>query len=97
MKDWALNDRLIPYIVSAGLYSVSRLVNEKIDHVLVTALVERWRQETYTFHLPVGEATMTLQDVALFFGYTDRLLGRNLPSMQRLTGCMYGVVRDYPR
>lgn len=39
----------------------------KIDHAFVTILVEHWRQETHKFHLPIGEATITLHDVALMF------------------------------
>ena len=32
------------------------------------ALVDRWRPETHMFHLPCGEMTPTLQDVAYLLG-----------------------------
>ncbi|XP_049355757.1 serine/threonine-protein phosphatase 7 long form homolog [Solanum verrucosum] len=38
------------------------------DRVLVTPMVECWRTETYCFHLPFGEVTITLQDVQVLFG-----------------------------
>ena len=41
---------------------------------LITCLVERWRPETYTFYVLIGEMTITLQDVAIILGLRiDRL------------------------
>ena len=40
----------------------------QFDMSLLAALVDRWRPETDTFHLPVGEMTPTLQDVAKLLG-----------------------------
>jgi len=35
-----------------------------IDHDLICAFVERWHEETSSFHLPFGEMTVALDDVA---------------------------------
>ncbi|KAL5124670.1 Protein MAIN-LIKE 1 [Glycine soja] len=37
------------------------------DPGLISAFVERWHSETSTFHLPVGELTITLDDVSSLF------------------------------
>ena len=39
-----------------------------IDWPLIICLVERWQPETHTFHVPVGEMMITLQDVAIILG-----------------------------
>ncbi|XP_042067168.1 serine/threonine-protein phosphatase 7 long form homolog [Salvia splendens] len=40
----------------------------KVDNELITALIERWRLETHTFHLPIEEATVTLEDMQAIWG-----------------------------
>ncbi|KAL6908158.1 hypothetical protein ACP4OV_002328 [Aristida adscensionis] len=38
------------------------------DRSLLSCWVDRWRPETHTFHLPCGEMTISLQDVAMLTG-----------------------------
>ncbi|KAF1893438.1 hypothetical protein Lal_00001913 [Lupinus albus] len=40
----------------------------EINNHMITALVKCWRPETHTFHLPMGECTVTLKDVAYQLG-----------------------------
>lgn len=65
-----MHDRIMSYLDSAGLLHVARLNDYwfKLDEPLISAFVERWRSETHTFHIPFGECTITLQDVAYQFG-----------------------------
>ncbi|CAO2038609.1 unnamed protein product [Urochloa humidicola] len=54
--------RLLPLarVVCAGL--------PVMDGPLLTCFVDRWRPETHSFHLPCGEVTVGLQDVAMILG-----------------------------
>ena len=71
---WTLNhldqidNRVKNLINLAGYGRIINVGKVDINQHLVSALVERWRMETHTFHFPHGEATITLQDVALQLG-----------------------------
>ena len=43
-----------------------------LDGSLLSALVDRWRLETHTFHFWWGDMTVTLQDVSLLTGLPIR-------------------------
>ncbi|TYK03303.1 serine/threonine-protein phosphatase 7 long form-like protein isoform X1 [Cucumis melo var. makuwa] len=62
------DQRIAPYLEAAGFLGVSQVGFMQLDWHLITALVERWRPETHTFHMPCGECTITLQDVAVQLG-----------------------------
>ena len=56
------------YIDVVGLTGLFKVPDMEVDHALITALVERWRLETHTFHLPHGEMDITLQDIEVMLG-----------------------------
>ena len=84
MTMWRMDIRIQPYVIRAGFYGIYRLGHIAIDWPLITSLVERWRPETHTFHVPVGEMTITLQDV-------DILLGIRIHSPAVTGTCVFNV------
>ena len=62
------DNRVIDIIKLLRLEGLFKAPSREIDHCLISALVERWRLETHTFHLPHGEMSITLQDVEVIFG-----------------------------
>ena len=69
---WDLDDRFVPLLLHTGLLPFARLMSTghsfTLDASLLTALVDRWRPETHTFHFRWGEMTVTLEDVAMITG-----------------------------
>ncbi|KAL0336123.1 UNVERIFIED_CONTAM: Serine/threonine-protein phosphatase 7 long form [Sesamum radiatum] len=63
LREQDLPIRVQQILHQIGFYGVYRCGRIQYDCHLITALVERWRSETHSFHFRVGEATITLQDV----------------------------------
>ncbi|KAD3640432.1 hypothetical protein E3N88_29655 [Mikania micrantha] len=63
-----ITDNVKRYIDIAGFGGLIDSGYRNLDHVLLEALIERWRPETHTFHLPIGEVTVTLKVVNVLWG-----------------------------
>ena len=68
VPEGGLDPRIAAYIANVRLDGLLRVLNMDLDHALITTLVERWRSETHSFHLPHGEMTITLQDMEVIIG-----------------------------
>jgi hypothetical protein len=64
-------ERYEPFKRRAGFLLLARLINRGLplmDAAALMTLMDRWRLETHMFHLPSGEITVTLQDIAMILG-----------------------------
>ena len=84
MTMWRMDIRIRPYVIKARFYGIYHLGHIAIDWPLITLLVERWQPETHTFHVPIGEMTITLQDVAI-------LLGLRIHGLAVIGTCVFDV------
>ncbi|XP_052171684.1 protein MAIN-LIKE 1-like [Diospyros lotus] len=79
IPEWPLNNqpRVRDIVMSSSLSPLLECTYRNINHALVSAFTERWQPETNTFHLPFGELSITLYDVAaiLKIPVTGRSLG----------------------
>ncbi|QHO46802.1 uncharacterized protein DS421_6g190780 [Arachis hypogaea] len=69
------------HLRETGFYYVSQIGVVQCQSALVNALIERWRPETHTFHFPIGECYVTLEDVAVIFGLPTNGLPVTGPTM----------------
>ena len=51
-------------VAATGLTPLITCSVDTDDRGVISAFVERWHKETSSFHLPIGELTITLDDVA---------------------------------
>ncbi|XP_070028761.1 serine/threonine-protein phosphatase 7 long form homolog [Nicotiana sylvestris] len=78
-----LHERVVHRLQDTGFYRIIEIGRIQVDWALITALIERWRPETHTFHLPIGEATITLQDVEVLYGLPVDGMAVSLPIAMR--------------
>ncbi|CAL5398054.1 unnamed protein product [Camellia sinensis] len=62
------NRRFRDIVQLSGLSSLVHYTYRFVNRIVISAFVERWQPETNTFHLTVGEMTMTLDDVGTILG-----------------------------
>ncbi|CAL5342885.1 protein MAIN-LIKE 2-like [Camellia sinensis] len=68
LDQWTLTSKQVELVKKAGFDYLRLIPAISLDNPLISALVERWRRETNTFHFTVGEMTVTLEDVAYLLG-----------------------------
>jgi hypothetical protein len=51
-------------VEASGLHDFIYIGYSSVTHAMIRALCERWNTEISSFHLPVGEMTITLDDVS---------------------------------
>ncbi|XP_066323182.1 protein MAIN-LIKE 1-like [Miscanthus floridulus] len=69
------DERYTPLLKVANLATVARVCRRgtpPFNPAALTALIDRWRPETHSFHLPCGEMTVTLEDIAMILGVKIR-------------------------
>nr|GEX29899.1 serine/threonine-protein phosphatase 7 long form homolog [Tanacetum cinerariifolium] len=68
LNQWTLTAKQIELVKRSGFGHLRSIPAISLDNPLISALVERWRRETNTFHFTVGEMSITLEDVGYLLG-----------------------------
>ena len=54
-------EQIFPFLRQSGFYWIMKMRYLKINASLINALIERWRPETYIFHMRCEQYTITLK------------------------------------
>jgi hypothetical protein len=69
------DERYVPQLWWANLLVVANIIHHGMpvfNAMVNMAMVDRWRPEPHSFHLPCGEITVTLEDMAMILGLPIR-------------------------
>jgi hypothetical protein len=69
------DESYMPLLRQANLLVIVEIVRHGMpvfNATAITTMVDRWRLETHSFHLPCGEMTVTFEDVAMILGLLIR-------------------------
>jgi hypothetical protein len=65
------DSRYVPLLWQANLLAVTNIIGcgmSVFNATTITTMVDRWRPETHSFHLPCGEMTVTLEELTMILG-----------------------------
>jgi hypothetical protein len=69
------DERCMPLLYQANLLAIAEIVHHGklvFNAMTITAMVDRWKPETHSFHLLCSEMMVTLEDVAMILGLPIR-------------------------
>jgi hypothetical protein len=65
----------VPLLHQTNLLAITEIIHRGMsvfNATTITAMVDRWRPETHSFHLPCSEMMVTLNDVTMILGLPIR-------------------------
>jgi hypothetical protein len=92
------DERYTPLLKHAKLATVARVCLcgvPPFNLAALTAMIDRWRPETHSFHLSCGEMTITLQDTSMILGVSIR--GNRVTSDVQSAGWVGHVAQFFGR
>ncbi|XP_070013167.1 protein MAIN-LIKE 1-like [Nicotiana sylvestris] len=85
-----LHPRIVRRLEDTCFYRIIEIGRLPFNCAFITAMIERWKLEMHTFHLSIGEITITLQDVEILFGLSVDGLPVAYPhALREYTGLHY--------